>query len=263
MGGFQRAELPAVKTREQYYKELRDLQEKEGIGAAAAKRAEALTKEESQLQKEYGKDKMLAFAEAGFRMAGAASRPGATFLGAFGEGAITGTQALRALNKEKRAAQRTMEEARFQLEQAEEQRKAGNIKEATVLAEKSQDDYDKANQFNLALSNDIQRLRISTGVQLESARIAAGERAQSRDLSEKGLKLEGLRAQIANAEKRLVQASKALTPDAGVKVAALEREIAYYNRQIAELGGTQAFTEATGSGGAIPDAVLQALSKYR
>jgi hypothetical protein len=265
MGGFQRMELPVAKSRDQFYEELKTAQEKEGIGEALKKREAYLTNEEARLKKEYGSDKMLAFAEAGFKMAGAASRPGATFFGALSEGAISGTQALRALNKEQRASRRAMDEARFQLAEAAEQRKLGNMKDATILASRAQDKYDEAQKYNMALENDIEKLRITTGAQFEAARISAGERAENRALAGKSFQLQSLQAQIDNAQKRLAQAAKSLEPDAvkAPKIAKLEQEIAFYNDQIAKLGGTQAYAGAMGTESAIPDAVLQALNKYR
>ena len=265
MGGFKRAELPVAKSRDQFYEELTAAQKKEGIGEAARKREEYLTNEEARLKKEYGSDKMLAFAEAGFKMAGAASRPGATFFGALAEGAMSGTQALRALNKEQRASRRAMDEARFQLAEAAEQRKLGNMKDATILADKARDRYDKALQYNMELENDIEKLRITTGTQLKAAEIASGERAESRALAGKNLQLEGLRAQISTAQKRLAQVSGSIEADVvkARKIAEIEREIAFYNSEISKLGGTPAYSGTMGSESAIPPAVLQALNKYR
>jgi hypothetical protein len=180
MGGFQRMELPVAKSREQFYEELKATQQKEGIGEAARKREEYLTNEEARLKKEYGSDKMLAFAEAGFKMAGAASRPGATFLGALSEGAMSGTQALRALNKEQRASRRAMDEARFQLAEAAEQRKLGNMRDATILSEKAKEQYEQAQKYNMELNKDITMLNMQLEASRENALIAAGERADDR-----------------------------------------------------------------------------------
>ena len=251
MGGFQRMELPVAKSRDQFYEELKAAQQKEGIGEALRKREEYLTSEEARLKKEYGSDKMLAFAEAGFKMAGAASRPGATFLGALAEGAMSGTQALRALNKEQRASRRAMDEARFQLAEAAEQRKLGNMRDATILSEKAKEQYEQAQKYNMELNKDITMLNMQLGASRENALIAAGDRAESRALAGKSFQLEGLRAQIDSAQKRLTQAAKSIEPDAAAKVAAIEREIAFYNKQIAELGGTPSYSGAGGAGNII------------
>ncbi len=244
MSGFQRMELPVAKSRDQFYEELKAAQQKEGIGEAARKREEYLTSEEARLKKEYGSDKMLAFAEAGFKMAGAASRPGATFLGALSEGAMSGTQALRALNKEQRASRRAMDEARFQLAEAAEQRKLGNMRDATILSEKAKEQYEQAQKYNMELNKDITMLNMQLEASRENALIAAGDRAESRALAGKGFQLQSLQAQIDNAKSRLAQAAKSLEPDAAAKVAEIEREIAFYNKQIAELGGTTSYAGA-------------------
>lgn len=258
MSGFQRMELPVAKSREQFYEELKATQQKEGIGEAARKREEYLTNEEARLKKEYGSDKMLAFAEAGFKMAGAASRPGATFLGALSEGAMSGTQALRALNKEQRASRRAMDEARFQLAEAAEQRKLGNMKDATILAEKAKDRFDQAQRYNMELENDIQKLRITTGTQLEAAKISAGERAESRALAREELDMRRTDKQIEVLLKQREQAS--MIPDEKQRVAALQALDAEINRLQRSMGGGFG---AMPSQSAIPDAVLQALNKYR
>jgi hypothetical protein len=177
-------------------------------------------------------------------MAGAASRPGATFLGALSEGAMSGTQALRALNKEQRASRRAMDEARFQLAEAAEQRKLGNMRDATILSEKAKEQYEQAQKYNMELNKDITMLNMQLEASRENALIAAGDRAESRALAGKGFQLQSLQAQIDNAKSRLAQAAKSLEPDAAAKVAEIEREIAFYNKQIAELGGTTSYAGA-------------------
>ena len=220
MGGFQRMELPVAKSRDQFYEELKAAQQKEGIGEAARKREEYLTSEEARLKKEYGSDKMLAFAEAGFKMAGAASRPGATFLGALAEGAMSGTQALRALNKEQRASRRAMDEARFQLAEAAEQRKLGNMREATILAEKAKDRYEQAQKYNMELENDIEKLRVSGGFQLRAAEIASGDRAATLGVAQGQLDLDRLNKRIGVLLKQREQAS--MIPDEKARNAAIK-----------------------------------------
>lgn len=128
------APAPAEKdiTDEQYQK-LQAFRKREGLGKAREEYREFLTSEERKLAKDYGRDKQLAFAEAGFRMAAAASRPGATFLGAMSEGAMSGTQALRAINKELDANKRALKETMIKLKEAEELEKEGDYKAAMGL----------------------------------------------------------------------------------------------------------------------------------
>lgn len=128
------ASVPAKEdiTEEQYNK-LRSFRQREGLGAAREEFQKYLTNEEKDLVSKYGRDRQLAFAEAGFRMAAAASRPGATFLGALAEGAISGTQALKAMNSALDANKRSLKEAMIKLREAAELEKEGDYKAAMGL----------------------------------------------------------------------------------------------------------------------------------
>jgi hypothetical protein len=148
----------------EYYKELQDFRAKEGIGETRKKRMEYLSGEEKKLEEEFGKDRMLAFAELGFKMAGAASRPGATFMGALAEGAISGTQALRGLNKEYRANRRSLIDANFQLQEAEEKEKEGDFKAANQMRENATERLARARTENAKIEVDMKRIAASIGV---------------------------------------------------------------------------------------------------
>ena len=154
----------------EYYKELQDFRAKEGIGETRKKRMEYLSGEEKKLEEEFGKDRMLAFAELGFKMAGAASRPGATFMGALAEGAISGTQALRGLNKEYRANRRALIDANFQLQEAEEKEKEGDFKTANKMREDATERLARAREANAKIEVDLQRIAASVyGAELGAA----------------------------------------------------------------------------------------------
>jgi hypothetical protein len=71
--------------------------------------------------KKYGmskQDRLLALANAGFKMAQAASQPGATFLGSAGAGGAEAVQGLAAINADQRAQRRMLEQARLSREEA-------------------------------------------------------------------------------------------------------------------------------------------------
>ena len=141
-----------------------------------------------------------------------------------------------------------MDEARFQLAEAAEQRKLGNMKDATILAEKAKDRFDQAQRYNMELENDIQKLRITTGTQLKAAEIAAGERAESRALAREELDMRRTDKQIEVLLKQREQAS--MIPDEKQRVAALQALDAEINRLQRSMGG--AFGVAP-SQSAIPD----------
>lgn len=134
MGAQGPAPAPADKdiTEEQYQK-LQAFRKREGLGKAREEYQQFLSGEEKRLADNYGRDKQLAFAEFGFKMAAAASRPGATFLGAMAEGAMSGTQALRAINKELDSNKRLLKETMIKLREADELEKEGDYKAAMGL----------------------------------------------------------------------------------------------------------------------------------
>ena len=139
---------------EDYYAQLRDFRKREGLGGAREEMRQFLTSEEKRLEKAYGEDKRLAFAEAGFRMAAAASRPGATLLGALSEGAINGTQALRAINKDIAENKRLLKQTSIKLKEAEELEKEGDYKAAMGLFREARQEELKLYELNENLKND-------------------------------------------------------------------------------------------------------------
>jgi hypothetical protein len=127
------AAAPEKDITEEQYSKLRDFRKREGLGAAREEYKKYLSDEEKRIADNYGRDKQLAFAEIGFKMAAAASRPGATFLGALSEGAMSGTQAMRAINKELNANKRALRESMIKLNEAAEMEKEGDYKTAMGL----------------------------------------------------------------------------------------------------------------------------------
>jgi len=190
--GLRRMTEEQPKDTKAYLQELKDLRESEGLGKARAERMAYLTNEEKNLAKEFGSDKMLAFAEAGFRMAGAASRPGATFLGALAEGAMSGTQALRALNKEYRLNKRTINDAMYQLREADETEKEGDIKTALNMRENAKARLLEAEKFNMNLENDIMVMNMRLSGAKEVAQIQAGGRGSTSGFRQMQLQLKAL-----------------------------------------------------------------------
>lgn len=241
-GRFKRFAEEAPKESTEYLKEIQALRESQGLGKARKERMEYLTKTEQELAKEYGSDKMLAFAEAGFRMAGAASRPGATFLGALAEGAMSGTQALRALNKEQRATKRAMQEAMFQIKEAEEAEKEGNITAAMNMRENARNRYDAAQKLNMQLDNDITKLNMQLGASREVAQIQAGTRGGDDALRGKKFDLEIVEKLLEDARERLLYAQNAQEKQE------IQKEIRGYLQQMRGLGTSGASIPVTTSG---------------
>jgi hypothetical protein len=168
------------------YERRRAFREREGLGAAREEMRSFLTDEGNKLAEQFGKDRMLAFAEAGFKMAAAASRPGATFLGAMSEGAISGTQALRGLQKEMNANRRGLRESMLKLREAEELEKMGDFDKAAQVAQQARAEvflrqqHDDKIKVDLAtIATSVQNSIRSSGATVRAAQIAAGARGQA------------------------------------------------------------------------------------
>lgn len=165
---------------EDYYKELRDFRQREKLGGAREEMRQFLTSEEKRLEKTYGEDKRLAFAEIGFKMAAAASRPGATFLGALAEGALSGTQAMRAMNKELAENKRLLKQTAIKLKEADELEKEGDYKAAMGLYREARNEELKLYEMRQNLIMDQQKLALqSKGLDIQSEQATA-----TRDLTE-------------------------------------------------------------------------------
>ena len=163
-----------------YYKELRDFRQREGLGAAREEMRQFLTSEEKRLEKAYGEDRRMAFADVGFKMAAAASRPGATFLGAMAEGAMNGTQALRAINKEIADNRRLLKQTSIKLKEAEELEKEGDYKAAIGRYKDARQEELKLYELDEGLKNDRAKIALqSKGLDIQSEQATA-----TRDLTE-------------------------------------------------------------------------------
>ena len=244
--GLRRMTEEKPKETSSYLQELKDLRESEGLGKARAERMTYLTNEEKNLAKEFGSDKMLAFAEAGFRMAGAASRPGATFLGALAEGAMSGTQALRALNKEYRLNKRTINDAMYQMREADEAEKEGDIKTALNMRENAKTRLLEAEKFNMNLENDIMVMNMRLSGAERVATIQSGGRGSTAGFRQTQLQLQALQNSKSQADR--VFLTTRLTDPNTAKQARQESE--RLQQQINELLGLSGV--ATGSMSAVP-----------
>lgn len=132
---------PPVKTdesAEDYTAQIEKAQAAAGIGKASEAREAQLA---AQLEKDKGtakSDRWLGLAQAGFKMAQAASRPGATFLGSLGEGGADLTGTIREINKEMRQTERAIEAEKYQMALGREQMKSGNITEGRRMFDAAQ-----------------------------------------------------------------------------------------------------------------------------
>ena len=133
------AEAPAEKkmTIEDYLAPLREAGRP--LREATDAYRQFLDKDEASAKEQSGRDRMLALAQAGFGMAEAASKPGATFLGSVGAAGGDFAKSMMQLNREADAAKRGIVKERLALAQAEA---AGN-KEDYVAAYRNLTEHEK------------------------------------------------------------------------------------------------------------------------
>jgi hypothetical protein len=130
-----------------------------------------LASEESSAKEQSSRDRMLALAQAGFGMAEAASRPGATFLGSAAAAGGSFAKTMMQVNREADAAKRGIVKERLALAQAEA---AGN-KADYVAAYQNLNEYEKrltqADQFKQEI--DLKRAGLALERSLGFARVNA------------------------------------------------------------------------------------------
>jgi len=161
--------LPAVKSIEEYEKELLDMYSKRGIGKATEEYRKYLDEERAKGEKEGKVDTGLAIAKAGFRMMASTS----PFAGvAIGEGGQELASQLAAVRKEQQANNRSMREAQFRLAQADELQAAGRIKDAMGMRkdaearlERSQERQEMMNYRYAALASEERRTAATLSMQ--------------------------------------------------------------------------------------------------
>jgi hypothetical protein len=143
-----------------YLSDIEKLQKERGIGAATDKAMQLLAQEEAEFKTQAQKDRSLALAQAGFRMARAASKPGATFMAALGEGGEEYVRGVQDISKSTRDFQRNLNRERINLERSKELLAAGNIEAAVKLRESSLDriEKEKDRQSRTALTMFTARL---------------------------------------------------------------------------------------------------------
>lgn len=143
-----------------YLSEIEGLQKERGIGAATDKAMQLLAREEADFKAQAEKDRSMALAQAGFRMARAASKPGATFMAALSEGGEEYVRGAQELSKSTREFQRNLNRERINLERSKELLAAGNIEAAVRLRETSLEriEKEKDRQSRAALTMFTARL---------------------------------------------------------------------------------------------------------
>jgi hypothetical protein len=127
-----------------------------------------LTKIEERISKLSGdkkRDAYMALAQAGFKMAAAASKPGATLLGAFGEGASEGAKMMSDVNKEYRSIQNELEDKVMTLQRYQQERKEGKIDRDIEFERDTAKEIRGLELKGAELAEDARRFDVSTDLQ--------------------------------------------------------------------------------------------------
>lgn len=140
---------------------------------------QSLDKDEASAKEQSGRDRMLALAQAGFGMAQAASKPGATFLGSVGAAGGDFAKSMMQLNREADAAKRGIVKERLALAQAEA---AGN-KSDYIAAYQNLTGYEKTltEAARFEKSYALQRAELALQGSRLNAEIARAARQETRD----------------------------------------------------------------------------------
>lgn len=244
------AEPAKEDTTEAEYAKLQAFRKREGLGGAREEMRQFLTDEEKRLDKSYGEDRRLAFADVGFKMAAAASRPGATFLGALAEGAMSGTQAMRAINKELNDNKRLLKQSMLKLKEAEELEKEGDYKAAMGLNKEARAEALKLYELRESLKIDREKIaaqRESTAAAREATEFA---QAESRDIKRLELYRSRLRDNPEYEQLSLRAAGAANDPE---KLAAIRANMAAIERSARrEVGLDSEASAPAAQPGAVP-----------
>jgi len=212
----------------------------------------------------------MALAEAGFRMAAAASRGGrerTSFLGAAAEGAIGGMQQYRAAQKELRQTEKELSREMADLRKYQDQVARG---ERTA----KRDFEEKRYQNIFQLENQAEQIRqfnAELGQRLQVAGMQYGEGSGQNEYRRSALTISGLEPMLKAAQERLNSISvippagvKANTPEHKAMIAAAQREVDSLKAELrAAFSGGNAGPTVLASQSAVPENVLAALNKYR
>lgn len=208
----------------------------------------------------------MALAEAGFRMAAAASRPGATTLSSLSEGALGGMQQYRAAQKELRQTEKELGKEMADLRKYQDQVARGERTAKRDFEERKQRDI-----LDLEVkSEQLRQFNAELGQRLQIAQLQYGEDNGQSAYRRSTLTINMLDPMYKAAVERLNAIAD--VPPVGVKPQSPEHKalIAAAQKKVNDLEAQMRAAASGGAGGAspvpsqsaVPDAVLAALSKY-
>lgn len=209
-----------VQTPEEYQAAVEEEANKAGVGNAAKAQRAALEGREKENESGKKKSGWDAFSEAGFRMAEAASKPNATFLGSMAAGGTEGVKAYREATKDAKATAAKLQDARFALDSAEEQFKYSQNEKARERLDKAQTKFESAQLKHEDNINDLDKIRLQNSAHIEAAHIQANAASAGSDRYAEALRLAEMRSRIAGEQDP-------------VKKAAMQKYYNEYNANVA------------------------------
>jgi hypothetical protein len=177
----------------------RELQERsKPLTEAIERQRTFLQGEEATSKEEAKRDRMLALAQAGFAMAQAGSKPGATFLGSAGAAGSDFAKSMMQLNREAAVARRNMQKELFALDQAKAANDVNMYNVAYSNAMKEKEFITQVDQFNQGMR--LQQAKLALDRTLGMGQIQASIANAAATL---GLRQEELAARIENNKNQL------------------------------------------------------------
>lgn len=163
--------LPRARSLNDAIAEIEALQKERGIGNWTQDAEKMIAARLAEDKADMKKDRYMALAEAGFKMAEAASRSGAKFLGSAGVGGQSYAQSVIAQNKATKEAIRAADQQRIALKQAQDQLNQGNINTAIKIVEEDKTRVHEASLNAAKIAAD--RFEAELRSRVDNAQLAA------------------------------------------------------------------------------------------
>ena len=152
-----------------------------GEGKTAELMREKLQKRMEGLDESGKKSRGMALTQLGAQIMQAASQPGATAFGSIGAGLAKGLPMFEELQQRQQALKERYEDRVLELQQADELRKSGYYKEATVLEREAKADLKALDRASAENELAMERIRYQEGAATGRAKIQADAEAERTD----------------------------------------------------------------------------------
>ena len=192
----------------------------------------------------------MALAEAGFRMAAAASRPGATTLGALSEGAIGGMQQYRINQKELRQTEKELSREMADLRKYQDQVARGERTAKRDFEEKKQDriaDLTARRESALLTREEIASRERIAGMQYAGEGSAGTARNRALDVNIINAQLEDARNELQNLRFAAPTGVKPNSPEHTALIQTAQKRVNDLNRQLSGMLSGASGVPTTGS----------------